>query len=729
MSGVVSRCSREFLIVCCIVLAILLLQPVTVASAASLDGETETPLDAPIALWKTGEYADVAERYMMSTNPMSFVIVQDLSEAPSSKIVVTSDSALSSLPDSDRESVVERYQEGTTFIALGGACNLPAILGRSETQPASQVIMEERRITFDISSSVIVEEQMVASEILPVESVLTYGISSGVNEPWGELLYESSETPEGMNEALTYALDWAAQGSTTLQSDDLATVDQLISAAVEEQMVEESELDVLLETDYYTGSDWVADINWVTEITRGPSLNEPTTLDAKMTLYWWKLTDIYADKDYYLVDVRTDTYISDFTCSADRIGYYLSHRFNYIDLDIYDDVFHTGHWLEYAPGCSTDDVVVDSYSIGASVNTASAGLDFGVSRSYTKPSVTVDVSLSSDDEWIQWDEQFRGPDLTWWPFVTEPALASHSGYYSYHSVIGTFTGGASALPGGMQTYVSNAYEVKNLHDFIAIPPLFIVIYTETTYTFHSAYKVECDLNKNLPALVSPLNAATSVATPTTLDWTNAPPGCQMWYCEDWTSSWHEGWYCDKSQKKIYPGIGATVYWRVYAQDPSTGIWSIPTSTWRFSTQTWLPCILEGTMITMEDGSTVAIEKLRAGMSVMAYDVDQGCLASAAVTAVDQHWTDSILTINHGRLSLTPYGHPVYARCEDFTGWVTNAIDLELGWELFEPMTAEWVEITHLHVSMGKYRVIDINVAYPDDFIANGILVHNKPIRG
>lgn len=717
--------SRAFVCGCCIVLSLLLLLPGTGASASSFDEDVATPSDVTVAIWKAGHYEGIVQEQLASMNLAQSGVVTELDMTESSQVVITAESSFASLTYSEKVSVLACCQAGKTIIVIGGGDSLLALLGKPGNTLDSSVKVERSRVCFDVNTSEIISKVVESSEVLKMDNMITYGVRMNEDGTGGEVTYESSKSTRGVKEALAYVLDWATERSHIRESADSATLRSLLTTAVEEQMVDESE--ILLDGEDLTGSDWVADVQWLSEETRGPSANEPTTLDAKMLTKWWKLTDIYSDKDYYLIDVRTDTYISDFNCNLDEIGYYLTHRYNTIDIDYYDDAFHAGHWLEYGPCTDTSDSVTYSYSIGGSVGTASAGVDFGVSRSATKPAVKVFASYSTGDEWIKWDEEFRGPDLWLWPYITPPADASHGAYYTYHSVIGAYGGGESSTPNGMRAWVQNQYEVVRVHDYIVAAGMAFGDWE--VYTFPSTDVAECGINYGKPALLSPLNGATSVATLVTADWTNYPTGCRQWYMEDWSSTWNEGWYCLKSEHKIYGGIGNTVYWRVYAQDPNTGIWSVPTTTWHFTTQTWIPCILEGTQITMDDGSTMAIEKLKAGMSVMAYDVDQGCLTSATITAVDQHWTDSILTINHGRLSLTPYGHPIYARSDDFVGWVFNAVDLEVGWELFEPMTGEWVEITHLHVDTGKYRVVDLNVAYPDDFIANGLLVHNKPIRG
>jgi hypothetical protein len=138
------------------------------------------------------------------------------------------------------------------------------------------------------------------------------------------------------------------------------------------------------------------------------------------------------------------------------------------------------------------------------------------------------------------------------------------------------------------------------------------------------------------------------------------------------------------------------------------------------------CVAKGTSIALADGGVLPVEKIRPGMLLASYDLDTGTVVVASAESVVASTVHVVENINDGMIVMTPCNQPVYARNETFEGWVQNAADLYCGWEIFSPTTGTWVVITSMELEYGRFRVYDLDVGIPDNFIANGLLLHNKP---
>ncbi len=140
------------------------------------------------------------------------------------------------------------------------------------------------------------------------------------------------------------------------------------------------------------------------------------------------------------------------------------------------------------------------------------------------------------------------------------------------------------------------------------------------------------------------------------------------------------------------------------------------------------CVLEGTPIMMADGTYAPVETLKKNSQIMGYDTATGSYVTESVTMNKKTVTYEVLVINEGLLTVTTTNQPIWARHGTFTGWVVNPIELQLGWEILNATTGDWVEITNLEVKEGTFTVYDVGATSPDNYIANGILLDRKPIK-
>ena len=137
------------------------------------------------------------------------------------------------------------------------------------------------------------------------------------------------------------------------------------------------------------------------------------------------------------------------------------------------------------------------------------------------------------------------------------------------------------------------------------------------------------------------------------------------------------------------------------------------------------CVLEGTEITLPDGSTTPVEELKKGSAVQGYDTAKDSFVIEQVLSCKKSKVDRIEIINNGLLYLTLYDQPMYVRHDGFAEWVKNPVEFNIGWELFNPLENKWIPITSIELRDGSFTVYDLQATGPNNYIANGILADAK----
>lgn len=156
--------------------------------------------------------------------------------------------------------------------------------------------------------------------------------------------------------------------------------------------------------------------------------------------------------------------------------------------------------------------------------------------------------------------------------------------------------------------------------------------------------------------------------------------------------------------------------------------------WWYHTDLYVPpppsgggggCVAEGTQITMYDGTTMSVEDVKKGMQVLGYNLSSGLPVAETVIYTHTSRAKTIEVINDGQLLTTLYDQPIFAKNETFTGWILNPVELQVGWQLFNPLTWSWFNITNISFMEGNFKVYDIRMDGPDNYIANGVLCDRK----
>ena len=153
------------------------------------------------------------------------------------------------------------------------------------------------------------------------------------------------------------------------------------------------------------------------------------------------------------------------------------------------------------------------------------------------------------------------------------------------------------------------------------------------------------------------------------------------------------------------------------------------------------CVMEGTMISISSGSSVAVETLSVGDEVMSKNIpslpdsDEGLSAlhswnsdningsssTAIVTGNSTEVIRGIYNFNNGALYTTHSHSHIIKR--NGTWKILKASEVLSG-DIYEDVNGDEIEITSIVVEDRDVRIYKLNVETDDIYYANGILTHN-----
>jgi hypothetical protein len=137
-------------------------------------------------------------------------------------------------------------------------------------------------------------------------------------------------------------------------------------------------------------------------------------------------------------------------------------------------------------------------------------------------------------------------------------------------------------------------------------------------------------------------------------------------------------------------------------------------------------VAAGTMITLSDRSTLPVQDLKVGMSLLSYNMNTNQFVDSTIAkfATIVVHNEMRITTSQGE-SLTTDQNPaqkLYAMFPNGTWTLLPVTELRVGYRLFDPIGQNWVPITHIHYkNSGTYIMYDIYPTDPGNYIANGYL--------
>ena len=147
------------------------------------------------------------------------------------------------------------------------------------------------------------------------------------------------------------------------------------------------------------------------------------------------------------------------------------------------------------------------------------------------------------------------------------------------------------------------------------------------------------------------------------------------------------------------------------------------------------CVLNGTEITLANGTQIPVQDLQPGMKAMSYDISNGSLIQSTVSKVTETNVSNVLELNH-QVYISGMGdQPVYVKLVNgSTEWLVLG-KVNYGMSVFDPLNNTWIPVTSITLHNGHYSVYDVVTARQltngghtrvyNDYIANGVLLDMK----
>lgn len=147
------------------------------------------------------------------------------------------------------------------------------------------------------------------------------------------------------------------------------------------------------------------------------------------------------------------------------------------------------------------------------------------------------------------------------------------------------------------------------------------------------------------------------------------------------------------------------------------------------------CVLNGTLVTLSNGSTIPVQDLQPGMKTLSYDTSNGSLLNTTVSRIIETNVSSVLLINH-HISISGLGdQPVFVKLANGSmEWLVLGL-LNYSMQIYNPVNDTWLPIKSIILERGNYSVYDVQTARQfmgninrtviNDYIANGILLDKK----
>lgn len=138
------------------------------------------------------------------------------------------------------------------------------------------------------------------------------------------------------------------------------------------------------------------------------------------------------------------------------------------------------------------------------------------------------------------------------------------------------------------------------------------------------------------------------------------------------------------------------------------------------------CFTAGTQISLQDGSSVNIEDVKVGDSVLSHDFENGENVAGIVGDLKQHTVSNVIhiEIESGIKITTTDEHPFFVISDDSADWV-EAKNLKVG-DVVRTLDGSGLVILSIEREEKETTVYNLlSVSDHHNFYANGILVHNK----
>jgi YD repeat-containing protein len=209
---------------------------------------------------------------------------------------------------------------------------------------------------------------------------------------------------------------------------------------------------------------------------------------------------------------------------------------------------------------------------------------------------------------------------------------------------------------------------------------------------------------------------------------------------------------------VYDPLGRRIYKEYYSRNGNVhsktktfyryGLGNNPLKEWSETYSTTVggggSCFIEGTKITLADGSEKNIEDVQVGDKILSYNSEKGRTESDVVVSLNRPVHDDMIVVRFGDSENTnTFDHPYFVKDKGWSSYapkltvmryskfveeLRNVEQLEKGDLIYTVTEGENLvesEIINIKEEIGKVQTYIFSVEKNGNFFANGALVHNK----
>jgi hypothetical protein len=202
-------------------------------------------------------------------------------------------------------------------------------------------------------------------------------------------------------------------------------------------------------------------------------------------------------------------------------------------------------------------------------------------------------------------------------------------------------------------------------------------------------------------------------------------------------SWADAGAYSGNDGNIWALVGSTSYTLSNGQTGNIPLMYVQTTSYSTSGGGGGGCVLNGTEITLANGTQIPVQDLKPGMKTLSYDTVNKQLIRSTVVSDESHNVSSVIELNHAIYISGMSDQPVYVKLQNGSQqWVVLG-EVNYTMSLFDPVNNTWIPVHSIIWRQGNFTVYDVVTARQfvsqnhtevfNDYIANGFLLDMKII--
>lgn len=172
-------------------------------------------------------------------------------------------------------------------------------------------------------------------------------------------------------------------------------------------------------------------------------------------------------------------------------------------------------------------------------------------------------------------------------------------------------------------------------------------------------------------------------------------------------------------------------WTIFDQDGNSQDGYVPIGGYSIDAEgggTGGGCVLNGTLISLSNGTQVPVQSIQPGDFVLSYNTTTGQFVDSIVSSNNNTEVNQVVSIDNGLLYASGlYDQPIYVQMANGTEASIYLGQLQVGMKLFNPLVLNWIPVINIQEVTGNYTVYDLQtqLGHTQNYIANGVIIDVK----